>query len=61
MAKTELTITVHLEPSEETLQISKLMLELWLNADRRRNILIRERYTDKGQEAYLELVKGTDE
>lgn len=61
MAKPEMMITVNLEPSEETVQISKLMLEMWLNADSGRNILVKERYTDHGQEIYLELVRETDE
>lgn len=61
MAKPEMMIAINLEPSEETVQISKRMLEMWLNADSRRNVLIRERYTDDGRELYLELVRETDE
>lgn len=61
MAKPELMVTINLEPSEETLLISKRMLEKWVNADSRRDILVKERYTDDGQEIYLELVRDNDE
>lgn len=61
MARTELMVTINLEPSEETLLISKRMLEMWVNADSRRDILVKERYADDGQEIYLELVRDKDE
>lgn len=57
--KPEMTITVNLEPSPETVAAAKMILELWINADSRRNIIGRERYTDAGeQELYLELKEG---
>ena len=61
MAKPEARITIHLEPSEETLQMSKRMIEMWLNADRRRDIIIKERMTPDGTEVYLELVRESDD
>lgn len=61
MAKPETRITIHLEPSEETVLMSKRMLELWLNADRRRDIIIKERMTYDGTEVYLDLVEGSDD
>ena len=57
MAKPEARIAIHLEPSEETLQMSKRMLELWVNAEAGRDIFVKERYTDDGQEIYLELAR----
>ena len=61
MAKPEARITIHLEPSDETVLMSKRMLELWLNADRRRDIIIKERMTSDGTEVYLDLVGGSDD
>lgn len=61
MAKPEMMIRINLEPSEETLLMSKRMLEMWVNADSRRDILVKERYTDDGQEIYLELVRENNE
>ena len=61
MAKPEMMIRINLEPSEETLLMSKRMLEMWVNADSRRDILVKERYTDDGQEIYLELVRDNNE
>ena len=61
MAKPEMMIRINLEPSEETLLMSKRMLEMWVNADSRRDILVRKRYTDDGQEIYLELVRENNE
>ena len=61
MAKPEMMIRINLEPSEETLLMSKRMLEMWVNADSRRDILVRKRYTDDGQEIYLELVRDNNE
>ena len=59
MAKPEMMIRINLEPSEETLQISKRMLEMWVNAYSGRDILVKERYTEAGeQELYLELKEG---
>ena len=57
MAKPEARVTIHLEPSEETVLMSKRMLEMWVNAEAGRDIFVKERYTDDGQEIYLELVK----
>jgi hypothetical protein len=57
--KPEMTITVNLEPSPETVAAAKMILELWINADSRRNIIGRERYTEAGErEVYLELKEG---
>ena len=61
MAKPEMMIRINLEPSEETIQTSKRMLEMWVNADSRRDILVKKRYTDDGQEIYLELVRENNE
>ena len=59
MAKPEMMIRINLEPSEETLQISKRMLEMWVNAYSGRDILVKERYTEAGErEVYLELKEG---
>lgn len=57
--KPEMTITVNLEPSPETVAAAKMILELWVNAYQDRDIIVRERYTDAGeQELYLELKEG---
>lgn len=61
MARPEMMIGINLEPSEETLQISKRMLEIWVNAYSGRDILVKERYTDEGQEVYLKLVRDKDD
>jgi len=59
MAKPEMMIRINLEPSEETLEISKRMLEMWVNAYQDRDILVKERYTEIGEkEIYLELKEG---
>ena len=58
MAKPEARITIHLEPSEETLQMSKRMLEMWLNKDPHRYIQIEEQYTDDSRKVRLNLVEG---
>ena len=56
--KPEMTITVNLEPSEETVAACKFILELWVNAYQGRDILVKERYTEAGEkEVYLDLVK----
>lgn len=57
--KPEMTITVNLEPSPLTVAAAKMILELWVNADCRRDILVRERYKADGEkEMYLELSGG---
>ena len=57
--KPEMTITVNLEPSPEAVAAAKMILELWVNAYQDRDIIVRERYTDAGeQELYLELKEG---
>ena len=59
MKESEIMIRINLEPSDETLAVSKRMLEMWVNADPRRDILVRERYAEDGaQELYLELKEG---
>ena len=59
MKGSEMTITVNLEPSQETVAAAKMILELWVNAYQDRDIIVRERYTDAGeQELYLELKEG---
>ena len=56
MKGSEMTITVNLEPSPETVVAAKMILELWVNADSRRDLFVKERYTADGQqEVYLEL------
>lgn len=42
MAKSEVMIKINLEPSEETLLMSKRMLEMWLNTAPGRDILVKE-------------------
>ena len=54
--KDNFTIQIRLEPSEETLLISKRMLEMWVNAADGRDFLIREQYTEDGKRIYLDLV-----
>ena len=62
MAKPEMMIRINLEPSEETLQISKRMLEMWVNAYSGRDILVKERYKADGeQKVYLDLSGGEAE
>ena len=61
MAKPELSVVVNMEPSAISVAASKVMLEMWLNADRRRDIIIKERMTPDGTEVYLDLVEGPDE
>lgn len=64
MARPEMMIRINLEPSEETVQISKRMLELWLNAEPGRDIQVVQYPDDEhdGQEAlYLKLVRGENE
>ena len=61
MAKPELSVVVNMEPSAISVAASKVILELWLNADRRRDIIIKERVTCDGTEVYLDLVEGSDE
>lgn len=57
--KPEMTITVNLEPSPEAVAAAKMILELWVNAYQDRDIFVKERYTDAGeQELYLELKEG---
>lgn len=59
MKGSEMTITVNLEPSPETVAASKMILELWVNAYQDRDILVKERYTEAGEkEVYLELKEG---
>ena len=59
MKGNEFTITVNLEPSPEVVAAAKMILELWANADSRRDIIVRERYTEDGQqELYLGLSGG---
>lgn len=59
--KPEMTITVKLEPSPETVAAAKMILELWVNADSRRDIFVNGRYTEAGEpEVYLELEEGED-
>ena len=61
MAKPELNVVINMEPSAISVAASKVMLELWLNADRRRDIIIKERMTYDGTEVYLDLVEEPDE
>lgn len=61
MAEAKMTVEVSMEPSAQTVAASKMILEMWVNADLRRNILVKKRYTDEGQEIYLDLVREPDE
>lgn len=62
MKGSEMTITVNMEPSPEAVAASKMILELWVNADSRRDILVRERYTEAGKrEVFFELKEGEAE
>lgn len=61
MAKPELNVVINMEPSAISVAASKMILELWLNAAHGRDILVKYRYTDDGQEVYLELVEEPDE
>lgn len=61
MARPELSVVVNMEPSAISVAASKVILELWLNAAPGRDILVKERYADDGQEIYLELVREKDE
>lgn len=62
MKGSEMTITVNMEPSPETVAAAKMILELWINADSRRNIIGRERYTEAGKrEVFFELKEGEAE
>lgn len=59
MKVSEMTITVNMEPSPETVAACKFILELWVNADNRRDILVKERYTEAGEkEIYIDLKEG---
>lgn len=62
MAKPEMMIRINLEPSPETVDAAKMILELWVNAYQDRDILVKERYTEAGEkEIYLELKEGEAE
>lgn len=62
MKGSEMTITVNLEPSPETVAAAKMILELWVNADSRRYIFVNERYTEAGKrEVFFELKEGEAE
>ena len=61
MAKPELSVVIDMEPSAMSVAASKVMLELWLNADSRRDIRVKERCTGDGTEIYLELVEKSDD
>jgi hypothetical protein len=64
MARSEIMLQIKMEPSEETLLLSKWMLELWLNAEPGRDIQVVQYPDDEhdGQEAlYLKLVRGENE
>lgn len=61
MANHKIAVEINLEPSLQTVAASKVILEMWVNADRRRNILVKERSTCNGPEIYLDLVREPDE
>lgn len=64
MARSEIMLQIKMEPSEETLLLSKRMLELWLNAESGRDIQVVQYPDDEHdwQEAlYLKLVRGKNE
>ena len=61
MAEAKMIVEVSMEPSAQTVVASKMILEMWVNADLRRNILVKKRYTDEGQEIYLDLVREPNE
>jgi len=61
MGKSEITIKINMEPSTESLKLSVMMLELWLNAQSGRDILI-NRYTDHDgdEHAFITFVEDKD-
>ena len=61
MAEAKMIVEVSMEPSAQTVAASKMILEMWVNADLRRDILVEKRYTDEGQEIYLDLVREPNE
>ena len=61
MAEAKMTVEVSMEPSAQTVAASKMILEMWVNADKRRNILVKEQSTCNGPEIYLDLVREPNE
>jgi hypothetical protein len=61
MAKPEMNIEINLEPTEETVQVSKLMLEMWLNAAPGRSIKVVDKWDEDGNlKSYLEVLEISD-
>lgn len=61
MAKSEVMIKINLEPSEETLLMSKRMLEMWLNAAPGRSIKVVDKWDEDGNlKSCLEMLEISD-
>lgn len=61
MAKPELMIKINLEPSEETLLMSKRMLEMWLNAAPGRSVKVVDKWDEDGNlKSFLEILEISD-
>ena len=61
MAKPEMNIEINLEPTEETVQVSKLMLEMWLNAAPGRSIKVVDKWDEDGNlKSCLEILEISD-
>ena len=61
MAKPEARVTIHLEPSEETVLMSKRMLEMWLNAAPGRSIKVVDKWDEDGNlKSCLEILEISD-
>lgn len=61
MARPEMMIGINLEPSEETVQISKRMLEMWVNAAPGRSIKVVDKLDEDGNlKSCLEMLEISD-
>ena len=61
MAKPEMNIEINLEPTENTVQVSKLMLEMWLNAAPGRSIKVVDKWDEDGNlKSCLEILEISD-
>lgn len=61
MARSEITFQIKMEPSTESLKLSAMMLELWLNAQSGRDIRT-HRYTDHDgdEHVYITFVEDAE-
>ena len=56
MASSEITLQIKMEPTEETMLMSKKLLEMWLNASPGRVAIVTEKYNkDDELVMYLEI------